>query len=36
MIICFIGWGDYMYSMEPSAGKGYNAYKSILTKYAPA
>ncbi|ROV91168.1 hypothetical protein VSDG_07817 [Cytospora chrysosperma] len=29
-------WGDYMYSMEPSAGAGYTAYKSILAKYAPA
>ncbi|ROW01957.1 hypothetical protein VMCG_05603 [Cytospora schulzeri] len=29
-------WADYIYSMEPSSGKGYTAYKSILSKYAPA
>lgn len=29
-------WGDYIYSMEPPSGDGYTAYKSILTKYAPA
>lgn len=31
-----LGWGDYIYSMEPSSGTGYVAYKDILTKYAPA
>ncbi|KAK2602924.1 hypothetical protein N8I77_009421 [Diaporthe amygdali] len=29
-------WADYMYSMEPSTGTGYTAYKDILSKYVPA
>lgn len=29
-------WGDYIFSMEPDAGDGYTAYKSILAKYAPS
>lgn len=27
-------WGNYIFSMEPSAGVGYTAYKSILSSYA--
>lgn len=29
-------WADYIYSMEPPSGTGYEAYKSILAKYAPS
>lgn len=29
-------WADYMYSMEPPSGFGYDAYKTILSNYAPS
>lgn len=29
-------WADYIYSLEPPSGTGYDAYKTILANYAPS